>query len=49
MLKEYQTKTNLGVGAGLLAQALARFVFMPKGGAMEAVGWVVGLAGLAAR
>ena len=47
MLKEYQRKTNLGVGLGILAQALARFVLMPKGGAMEAVGWVVLLAGLA--
>ena len=47
MLKEYQSKTNLGVGIGILAQAIAKFALIPKGGAMEVVGWVVLLGGLA--
>ena len=47
MLSEYKTKTNVGVGLGLTASIIARFVLMPKGGAYATAGLFVLIPGMA--
>ena len=46
MLKEYQSKTNLGVGVGFLMQLVGRFFLIPRGELVSTVGYAVAMAGL---
>ena len=47
MLEEPRTRANLGLGAGLILQLVARFLLLPQEGTLALLGWPVALLGLA--